>query len=142
GDNPGCREYARACDKAECAPALPHSRPALASQERKSRMRVSTMIRISPPAEQDGANPGSGLMDRITDFARQVEARGFPGIWIGDSLGRGRPTLDSLQVLTALAAVTQRVELGISVLQIPLRHPVELAHRVQSLQAMSNHRLI
>jgi Luciferase-like monooxygenase len=64
-------------------------------------MRVSTMIRISP-----GVNPESRLMDRITDLARQVEARGFPGIWIGDSLGRGRPTLDSLQVLTALAAVT------------------------------------
>ena len=76
-------------------------------------------------------------MDRITDFARKVEARGFPGIWIGNSLGRGRPTLDSLQVLTALAAVTSKVELGISVLQLPLRNPVELAHRVQSLQAMS-----
>src|SRR6185295_4695917 len=98
-------------------------------------MRVSTMIRIS-------ANPDGGLIDRITDFGRQVEARGFPGIWIGDSLGRGRPTLDSLQVLTALAAVTSKVELGISVLQLPLRNPVELAHRVQSLQAMANNRLI
>jgi alkanesulfonate monooxygenase SsuD/methylene tetrahydromethanopterin reductase-like flavin-dependent oxidoreductase (luciferase family) len=98
-------------------------------------MRVSTMIRIS-------ANPDHGLMDRITNFGRQVEARGFPGIWIGDSLGRGRPTLDSLQVLTALAAVTSKVELGISVLQLPLRNPIELAHRVQTLQAMSNHRLI
>src|SRR6516225_6499648 len=100
-------------------------------------MRVSRMIRIRP-----GANPDSRLMDRISDFARQVEARGFPGIWVGDSLGRGRPTLDSLQVLTALAAVTQRVELGIGVLQLPLRNPVELAHRVQSLQALSNNRLI
>src|SRR5499427_2275032 len=98
-------------------------------------MRVSAMIRI-------GANPGDGLMDRITNYGRQFEARGFPGIWIGDSLGRGRPTLDSLQVLTALAAVTAKVELGISVLQLPLRHPVELAYRVQTLQAMSNSRLI
>src|SRR5438105_9096466 len=105
-------------------------------------MRVSTMIRIGPPPQQGGADAGAALIDRITGFARQVEARGFPGIWIGDSLGRGRPTLDSLQVLTALAAVTQRVELGISVLQLPLRNPVELAHRVQSLQAMSNNRLI
>jgi alkanesulfonate monooxygenase SsuD/methylene tetrahydromethanopterin reductase-like flavin-dependent oxidoreductase (luciferase family) len=56
-------------------------------------------------------------------------------------MGRGRPTF-SLQVLTALAAVTSKVELGISVLQLPLRHPVEPAHRVQSLQAMSNNRLI
>jgi alkanesulfonate monooxygenase SsuD/methylene tetrahydromethanopterin reductase-like flavin-dependent oxidoreductase (luciferase family) len=105
-------------------------------------MRVSTMIRIGPPSEQHGTNPDGRLMDRIADFAREVEARGFPGIWVGDSVGRGRPTLDSLQVLTALAAVTRRVELGISVLQLPLRNPVELAHRVQSLQAMSNNRLI
>jgi alkanesulfonate monooxygenase SsuD/methylene tetrahydromethanopterin reductase-like flavin-dependent oxidoreductase (luciferase family) len=70
-------------------------------------MRVSTMIRISPRA-----HPDSGLMDRITDFGRQVEARGFPGVWVGDSVGRGRPTLDSLQVLTALAALTQRSRSG------------------------------
>jgi hypothetical protein len=61
---------------------------------------VSRMIRISATSSPDG-----GLMDRITNFARQLEARGFPGVWIGDSLGRGRSTLDSLQVLTALAAV-------------------------------------
>jgi alkanesulfonate monooxygenase SsuD/methylene tetrahydromethanopterin reductase-like flavin-dependent oxidoreductase (luciferase family) len=105
-------------------------------------MRISTMIRTSATTGQDGANADSGLIDRITDFARQVEVRGFPGIWVGDSVGRGRPTLDSLQVLTALAAVTQRVELGTAVLQLPLRNPIELAHRVQSLQAMSDNRLI
>ncbi|HTV89542.1 MAG TPA: LLM class flavin-dependent oxidoreductase [Stellaceae bacterium] len=100
-------------------------------------MRVSTMIRISPQG-----NPDAGLIDRLTEFGRQVEARGFPGIWIGDSLGRGRPTLDSLQVLAALAAITRRVELGIAVLQLPLRNPIELAQRVQSVQAMSNNRLV
>ena len=45
-------------------------------------MRVSTMIRINAAA--DGA-----LIDRITDFGRQAEARGFPGVWIGDLMGRG-----------------------------------------------------
>src|SRR5271154_986204 len=99
-------------------------------------MRVSTMIRTAPQGD-----PDSGLIDRITGFGREAEARGFPGIWIGDSLGRGRPTLDSLQVLTALAAVTSTVELGISVLQLPLRNPIELAHRVQSVQALSGNRL-
>src|SRR5258707_1921067 len=100
-------------------------------------MRVSTMIRIG-----SGGNSGAGLMDRITDFARQAEARGFPGIWIGDSLGRGRPTLDSIHVLTALAAVTTRIELGISVLELPVRNPIELAHQGRSLQAMANNLLI
>jgi alkanesulfonate monooxygenase SsuD/methylene tetrahydromethanopterin reductase-like flavin-dependent oxidoreductase (luciferase family) len=43
--------------------------------------------------------------------------------------------------LAALAAVTRRVELGTAVLQVSLRHPVDLAHRVQSVQALSGNRL-
>jgi alkanesulfonate monooxygenase SsuD/methylene tetrahydromethanopterin reductase-like flavin-dependent oxidoreductase (luciferase family) len=99
-------------------------------------MKVSTMIRLSPGAEPQGA-----LMHRMADYARRIEAAGFPGIWVGDSMGRGRPTLDPLTALAALAAVTERVELGIGVLQVSLRHPVELAHRVQSVQALSGGRL-
>ena len=77
----------------------------------------------------------------MADYARRIEAAGFPGIWVGNSLGRGRPTLDPLVALAALAAVTERVELGIGVLQVSLRHPIELAHRVQSVQALSGGRL-
>jgi alkanesulfonate monooxygenase SsuD/methylene tetrahydromethanopterin reductase-like flavin-dependent oxidoreductase (luciferase family) len=102
----------------------------------KAAMRVSTTIRFSP-----GKEPHDRLLSRVADYARRIEASGFPGIWVGDSLGRGRPTLDPLIELSVLAAVTDRVELGISVLQLPLRHPIELAHRVQSVQALSGNRL-
>jgi len=95
-------------------------------------MRVSVQIRPSP---------GEGMLARMADYARRAEASGFPGIWVGDSLGRGRPTLDPLVELAAIAAVTGRVELGIAVLQVSLRHPIELAHRVQSVQALSGNRL-
>ena len=91
-------------------------------------MRVSTMIRFTP-----GTDPHDRLLDRVAEYARRIEASGFPGIWVGDSLGRGRPTLDPLVELATLAAVTRKVELGIGVLQLPLRHPIELAHRVQSV---------
>jgi alkanesulfonate monooxygenase SsuD/methylene tetrahydromethanopterin reductase-like flavin-dependent oxidoreductase (luciferase family) len=94
------------------------------------------MIRLSP-----GGEPDTGLMSRMTGYARRIEAAAFPGIWVGDSMGRGRPTLDPLTALAVLAAVTERVELGIGVLQVPLRHPIELAHRVQSVQALSGGRL-
>lgn len=100
-------------------------------------MRVSTMIRFTP-----GTDPHDRLLDRVADYARRIEASGFPGIWVGDSLGRGRPTLDPLVELATLAAVTRKVELGIGVLQLPLRHPIELAHRVQSVQALSGNRLV
>src|SRR5690348_9873000 len=94
------------------------------------------MIRLSP-----GAEPHTQLLSRMADYARRIEASGFPGIWVGDSMGRGRPTLDPLTALAALAAVTERVELGTAVLQVSLRHPIELAHRVQSVQALSGGRL-
>jgi len=99
-------------------------------------MKVSAMIRANPDVE-----PHDRLLSRMADYARRIEASGFPGIWVGDSLGRGRPTLDPLIELSVFAAVTERVELGISVLQLPLRHPIELAHRVQSVQALSGNRL-
>lgn len=89
--------------------------------------------------------PGTEATDqlpvRIAEYARRIEASGFPGIWVGDSLGRGHPTLDPLTALAAVAAATERPELGIAVLQLPLRNPVELAHRVQSVQALSGNRL-
>jgi alkanesulfonate monooxygenase SsuD/methylene tetrahydromethanopterin reductase-like flavin-dependent oxidoreductase (luciferase family) len=88
-----------------------------------------------------GTGPHDRLLARTADYARRIEAAGFPGIWVGDSMGRGRPTLDPLVELAVLAAVTERVELGIGVLQLSLRHPIELAHRVQSVQALSDGRL-
>ena len=99
-------------------------------------MKVSVQIRVAADAASED-RPAR----RIADYARRIEAAGFPGIWVGDSLGRGRPTLDPLAMLAAVSSVTERVELGIAVLQVPLRHPVELAHRVQSVQLLSGNRL-
>jgi alkanesulfonate monooxygenase SsuD/methylene tetrahydromethanopterin reductase-like flavin-dependent oxidoreductase (luciferase family) len=99
-------------------------------------VKISTMIRFTP-----GTEPNDRLLGGTADYARRIEAAGFPGIWVGDSMGRGRPTLDPLVELAVLAAVTERVELGIGVLQVSLRHPIELAHRVQSVQALSAGRL-
>src|SRR5437879_10488132 len=80
-------------------------------------------------------------LDRFADFARQVEARGFAGLWVTDSFGRGRPTLDPIVLMSVIAAVTDHVEIGTCALQVPVRHPVELAHRIQSLHALTGDRL-
>jgi alkanesulfonate monooxygenase SsuD/methylene tetrahydromethanopterin reductase-like flavin-dependent oxidoreductase (luciferase family) len=108
----------------------------LGHRQGKFAMRVGAMIRLSP-----GTDALDRLLPNMADYARRIEASGFPGIWVGDSLGRGRATLDPLTALAALATATQRVELGIGVLQVPLRNPIELAHRVQSVQALSGNRL-
>lgn len=99
-------------------------------------MRVSGMIRLAPRADDP-----SRLASWMADYARRLEESGFPGIWVGDSVGRGHATLDPLTALAAICTVTERVELGVAVLQIPLRNPIELAHRVQSVQALSGNRL-
>jgi alkanesulfonate monooxygenase SsuD/methylene tetrahydromethanopterin reductase-like flavin-dependent oxidoreductase (luciferase family) len=99
-------------------------------------MRLSVVTFMRP-----GTEPRGRPLGRIVDYARQIEKRGFPGIWVTDSLGRGRPTLDPLVALGALSVATPRVELGTAVLQVSLRNPIELAHRVQSVQALSGGRL-
>src|SRR5215211_3661657 len=89
------------------------------------------------------AGPGETghTLDRFARFARGVEERGFAGLWVTDSFGRGRPTLDPIVLMSVITAVTQKIEIGTCVLQVPVRHPVELAHRIQSLHALTSSRL-
>ena len=99
-------------------------------------MRVSVVTFLRP-----GSEPPGRSLDRILDYARRVEEAGFSGLWVTDSFGRGSATLDPVVALGALAAATRKIELGTCVLQVPVRHPVELAHRLQSLHALSHDRL-
>jgi alkanesulfonate monooxygenase SsuD/methylene tetrahydromethanopterin reductase-like flavin-dependent oxidoreductase (luciferase family) len=78
---------------------------------------------------------------RLREIGRRAEALDFSGLWITDSLGRGTASLDPLLLLAAVASVTDDIELGTCVLQVPLRHPVELAQRVMSLDVLSEGRL-
>jgi len=84
---------------------------------------------------------GNSMIDHVTSVARQVEDLGFHGLWVTDAFARGWPTLDPMVLLGALCAATRRIELGTCVVQIPIRHPVEHAHRVQTVNLLSNGRL-
>jgi alkanesulfonate monooxygenase SsuD/methylene tetrahydromethanopterin reductase-like flavin-dependent oxidoreductase (luciferase family) len=46
-----------------------------------------------------------------------------------------------MSLLGLLRGVTRRIELGTCVVQLPIRHPVEHAHRVQSINLLSDGRL-
>jgi alkanesulfonate monooxygenase SsuD/methylene tetrahydromethanopterin reductase-like flavin-dependent oxidoreductase (luciferase family) len=73
--------------------------------------------------------------------ARLIERLGFDGIWLGDSVGRVQwPVPDPLAFLIAAAGATEHIELGTAILQVPLRHPVELAQRLMTLHAVSGGR--
>ncbi len=99
-------------------------------------MRVSVVTFLRP-----GTEPPGPSLDRLAGYAQRVEAAGFPGIWVTDSFGRGHPTLDPLITLGMLSAATRHIALGTAVLQVSLRHPVELAHRIQTVDALAGGRL-
>ena len=85
--------------------------------------------------------PGQAVIQSLTSVAKNVEELGFKGLWVTDAFARGSATLDPLVLLSSLASVTARIELGTCIVQLPLRHPVEHAHRVQSLNVLSSGRL-
>src|SRR6202166_1231148 len=99
-------------------------------------MRVHVVNFLRPNPEYDGRT-----LDYLAGLARQVEARGFAGLWLTDSFGRGRPTLDPIVGMSVTPGLPSRIEIGTCVLQVPVRHPVELAHRIQSLYALTGSRL-
>src|ERR1700760_1654666 len=97
-------------------------------------------MRIGIVTVPSAAEAGRNVVDHVTTIARRVEALGFHGLWVTDALARGKPTLDPLILLGAVATQTSRIELGTCVVQVPLRHPVELAQRAMTLTALANGR--
>ena len=100
-------------------------------------MRLSVVSFMRP-----GPEPRGQAIKPLLDYAQRIERGGFPALWVTDSFGRGRPTLDPVVLMSVIAAVTQKIEIGTCVLQVPVRHPVELAHRIQSLHALTGGRLM
>ncbi len=76
-----------------------------------------------------------------TDGMRTAEQTGFDGLWFFDSVGRGTFRPDPVSAMSAAASVTERIELGTCILQVPLRRPVELAHRILSAHYLSGGRI-
>jgi alkanesulfonate monooxygenase SsuD/methylene tetrahydromethanopterin reductase-like flavin-dependent oxidoreductase (luciferase family) len=77
-----------------------------------------------------------GVMAR----AKMVEDAGLDGIWMGDGISPNMTRPDALMWLLMAAAGTEHIEVGTSVLQIPLRNPVELAQRMLTMQALTRGR--
>jgi alkanesulfonate monooxygenase SsuD/methylene tetrahydromethanopterin reductase-like flavin-dependent oxidoreductase (luciferase family) len=86
---------------------------------------------------------GATSVDELLSLSEQAEASGaFDSIWVGDSLF-AKPRLESLVLLSALAARTRRVRLGTCCLStFPLRDPIFLAAQWAALDQVSHGRMI
>jgi alkanesulfonate monooxygenase SsuD/methylene tetrahydromethanopterin reductase-like flavin-dependent oxidoreductase (luciferase family) len=83
---------------------------------------------------------GESMIDHLITVAQKVEALDFHGLWLTDAFARGWTTLDPLSAMGVLCAVTKKIELGTCVIQVPIRHPVEHAHRAQTINLLSGGR--
>ena len=82
------------------------------------------------------------------DLARRAEAAGFDSIWVGDHLvydlpdGSTRGPYESWTTLAAIAAATERVEIGPLVASTGFHAPAMLAKQAATVDAISQGRLI
>ena len=96
-----------------------------------------------------GADP-----DAIVAYASHAEACGFESFYLpehialypGATLGAAAlepslPIVDPIDCLAFVAAATERILLGTSVLQLPYHHPVTLAKRLATVDVLSKGRM-
>ena len=85
----------------------------------------------------------------IRRHAIRAEALGFDDVWVSEHIivprkefPRSPLFYDPVVTLSYVAAVTERVRLGTTVLVLPMRHPLPLAKELATLHNLSDGRLI
>ncbi len=92
-----------------------------------------------------GPWPGGGL-DGGRDFLWQLidlcERTAIDSIWFSDRLSSPLPVLEPMTTMAAVAARTQRLKFGPSVLVAPFRSPVLAARQLAMLDYLSAGRVL
>ncbi len=90
-------------------------------------------------------NPFDASVPDMVSLARAAESNGAGCIWVADHFSGavvGRSwSRDPFVCLGAIAAVTERIEVGVLVANIVNRHPAQLASAVNSLQSIAPRRV-
>ncbi|MCD4535074.1 LLM class flavin-dependent oxidoreductase [Nocardioides sp. cx-169] len=81
-------------------------------------------------------------LSSVGEVARQAEALGFADLWVTENTTDHATCLDPVVALTHAAAVTSRIGLGVSVVVLPVHHPLHVAHQWACLDALSGGRVV
>ena len=81
-------------------------------------------------------------MDLVHRFVARAESLGYHSLWVQDHIIGGPPSLEPIGLLCNVAAVTNTIRLGTSVIVTTTRNPTLLAKQISTLDSMSNGRLI
>ena len=80
-------------------------------------------------------------MPLIERWSKRAESLGFESLLTQEAITGAVPILEPVTLLSYLAAITEKVRLGTSVIVAPLRNPIQLAKSLGSLDHMSRGRL-
>ena len=82
----------------------------------------------------------------LVEYGVKMEQMGFDSLWVWDHILLGVepnfPIIESLTLLTAIAARTKKVKLGTGILVLPMRNPVILAKQLACMDLLSDGRLL
>jgi probable F420-dependent oxidoreductase len=96
---------------------------------------------VLPDEIRCGMVMGGQDPDSIKTLAQKIEGAGLDSIWAGDHVSFYIPIMESLTLLTYVAAVTERVRVCTGVYLVPLRHPTTSAKVVSTLDVLSKGRV-
>jgi len=79
-------------------------------------------------------------IDHIRKFVMKAESLGFDSLWLQERMISDFPMLEPVTLLSYVAAITTKLRLGVSVILLTLRNPVQLAKAYSSLDNLSGGR--
>src|SRR6266542_4603047 len=85
-------------------------------------------------------SPDAVDMGAVRQVAQRADTLGFRDLWVTENTLDHVFCFDPIVILTYAAAVTTRIRVGVSVVVLPVRNPIHIAHEVATLDYASKDR--